>query len=309
MPSELELANNETRTKLVADKYAICWGIAIDQTKGNVHLMASLLYKSLYDPEFFKQHADEFADERFPDRLKTLSDNVEPVTIPDEDEFIEEIRRVVTREVNFEDCLYPEAIDQLNKLNEKGEVIIWTQGDTMGTDEHPGSVAQLHKLIESGAVSGGLASKVSDPGRFPQTPDAVSVVSDEDKFSDEIIEKLRDRAKDRTIFAFEDRLTNLVKLQEKLPQVVPIWIQQDKHGQKIPSSLSETEPSELAAKYNAVPNIREAVTKVDELIAHGESKFSRTFLMDYDGTISDDSKRGKLQKAVVMDLLQTRGWI
>ncbi len=307
MSSELEQTTNETQGKRIADKYAICWGIAIDQTKGNVHLMASLLYKSLYDPDFFNQHLSEFADERFPDRLQTLSENIEPATVPNETEFTEEIRRVVTREVNFEDCLYPEALDQLNKLTERGKVIIWTQGDTMGTDEHPGSVAQLHKLVESGVVSG-IATDLSDPTRFPSTSDGISVISDEDKFSDEIIEQLQQYTRDRVVFAFDDRLSNLTALQEKLPKVVPVWVQQDKHGHKIPSSFGDADPTKVASEYNAISNIADASKKIDEL-TQLENTQTPIFLLDYDGTIADDTKRAKLQKAAVLDLLQNRGWI
>lgn len=288
--------------QLIADKYNICWGIAVDKFAGNVHAMSSLLYQSLYNPGFYKTHEAEFTSEKFPDRITTLSDQIEtPEEIPTEEEFTDLITQKLRHDFDYSEFNYPEAIDQIKELTDKGRVIIWTAGDTTGVDQYPGSMIQHSKAVDAGLNK--LRTEVKQQTGRKRT-DVLSVMAAEDKISDEAIDRMAEAAGDELPIVIDDRLKNLLAVQKKLPNAVLIWMQQDKHGQKIPSILGDVNPDQIAQQYNAVSGIGDLNHRVNELLQmYPETK--PVFFVDYDGVLSNDTEKAKRQEQVVLQTLHS----
>lgn len=291
--------------QLIADKYKICWGMAVDRYAGNVHAMSGMLYQSLYNPSYYTENAAEFASKKFPDRLETLSSEiVQPYEVPTEQEFTDALAHEIRYGLDYGSCNYPEAVDQVEKLTGKGQVIIWTAGDTTGVGEHSGSMIQHSKAAAAGLNS--LRTQISaETGR--KRTEILSVMASEDKISDEAIDRMAEVAGDRTPVVADDRLKNLLAIKKRLPDAVLIWVQQDKHGKKIPSALGDVDSLAVAQEFNAISSVGELNGKVDELMS-GDPKKESVFFIDYDGVLSDDTMKAQLQEEAVMGVLREKGW-
>lgn len=299
-------ANEADKTKkLVEQKYATCWGMAVDRFGANVHAMAEFLYYSLYNPGYFVQHAEEFHDERFPDRVDLLSAELpEPATVPSQKEFIESVRNSATREVDVQQCLYPQSIEQIRTLMHEGQVVIWTTGDSQDQAEHPHSFGQLKKVFGAG-LNDERHAVAAETGKT--LSEALTVIAANDKLAPEAIAQAKRLAEGKNSFVVDDRLSNLVGFQHAIPDALPIWVQQGKHGQKVPSDLENVQMPDLHQHFNAVTNIAELSDTV--AVLQPDNGKQNVFFVDFDGTICDDTQRAKLQKQAVIRNLQNNGWI
>ncbi len=297
--------NMSLSEKAFADKYPVCWGIAVEQFAANAHAMASLLYKALYDPKFFREHEEQFGSDTFKDRIiKLTSPGIEGPP-PEEEEFVTAVLEAV-RGIDFSQCTYPQALDQLRAMMGQGSVAIWTAGDTLGMKDYMGSMMQHRKVAAVGINS--LRTQVAaESGQ--RRRDTLRVLASEDKFSEETLQKVREIAEGRIVFVLEDRLKNILKLQRELPDVDlrPIWVQQDKHGRKVPKELADTDPDELVKRFGAVDSIAKVASKVAGMLSATDK--SALFLVDFDGVISNDTKRAQLQEEAIGQALKQRGWV
>lgn len=303
---------HETRQadEIVGSKYQVAFGVVSDTYGINQARVADVLYDAVYNPtEVVARHGIAPSDE-FPDRLPTLEaalpDN--GGAKPDRATFVNAIRGAVTREIDHSACLYPGALGLVEAMAERGPTAIWSQGDMYGQGtEAPGSYEQIKKVV--GAGIGQIRRKiflgrsaVQDGREGRQLNDVLTVVLDEDKFSDAAISRLTGYFEGNGVnhvTILEDRLGNLQRLQAALEDkglaTQGIWVRQGRYGkQDLPFDES---------KIQAVASLDEAVQ------ALGQGAPDGGYITDFDGVLSNQKQRLQLQIAAVQDTIRRNGWL
>lgn len=276
------------------DKIDACWCINRDkQGIANVYKTAEYLYYSLYLQDQIEEDVQPV--ESFPgciDAFVGTPPDIEFDHIPTKDEFMERIIRAMTREVDYESCLFEGALDTLEELTQQGEVTIWTAGDARGIPEAhlPGSNQQLHKLARAGLgnVRRTLASK-----QDRKINDVFRVIADEDKIS-RLLEELPHREVGNTFFVIDDQLKNLKKVVEGTVgtdiELIPIWVNKS------------NEDPEWCCRIDSITQLPNLLTTLGD-------DMKKVFYIDYDDVLSDDKKRSILYKEAIIHALEEQNWI
>jgi len=289
----------------VGQKFEGSWQLARKELgTANVHRSLQNFYTALYHPDAFQepnQGSETFAAE--------LSEPLpsQPSKIPNEEAFIEDIKRTLVFDVNHPEVVYDSAFDGLKSLMQRGHVIIWTSGDHEGFPEQgaPGSYYQFQKIAASGLAK--VRREVAEATGKPRL-ELLNVLAADEKFEDfpSVLESLVEKGVDKAVI-LDDQVKNLVKAEAIANQlgisILPVWVQQGQHGHKVSEGQNE---GSMAEKYNAVSSVVEAADVIDKLLKPSESV---EFLIDYDGVLSDDLKRYALQNEAVIARLKQKGWI
>lgn len=310
----VESPPNDQARELVGKKWISSWGTAKDiYGVSSFKKSAEILYLSIYFPEELrdrlqekvKSEATDKADSvedvlsRFEDRLPNLSESLPGVSIenaPSEEEFINQVVRAVTREVDFENFLYEGAVESLEGLADKGRVVIWTAGDTEGS-------GQIKKVAIAGI--GKVKRRVtSEKGKESFKLNLVESPKDKaDALAEELYYLRKAGTSVGTVVVIEDQLKNLVAAKAKVEELglryLPIWVRQGKHRNSIPKGVSDID------SYNPVGNISEAAIKAIQSIEGSEN----VFFVDFDGVLSEDRAREEQQKTAVYEKLHKNGWV
>lgn len=314
---EKELSNDDVKKNpdydLIYEKLLISrWETSQRLGSVNLYQTAVNLYAGLYKPDDVEQLINPSL--QFPDKIARMKQSlsVTAKNSPKLEEFVEKIRHVLTREVDYSESVPLEAREQLFQLMQLcEETIIWTDGDTKGVSELdlPGSREQLHKLASAGFYN--KMRKVIAEDRSTDHRDVFSVVSAEGKmdFVLAIAEKFSNKGIKKVIIV-EDRLKNLVNATKLIKQnsqldVFPIWVRQGEFKNKIVDSKSL---SECIVENNAIENISELTDVISgNFIITDQEKVGA--IVDLDGVLSDDEKRKEIQCIAVIKALSKKGWI
>lgn len=232
--------------------------------------------------------------ERMYERLNSPPESVLPgFYFPAKGKFINGVRRAMLDPGIFRNALFPGAPEAVRDMSNRGPVVIWTAGDMYGGKDStgrdwPGSMEQLVRVLGSGV----LAEAVNGAHE-------VNVSGAEDKFAflATCLDWLRER--DATeIVVLEDKLLNLQQAHRTASDrgpSYPIWVRQGKHG----------------ATRDDAPEGVHSLQDIAELPAFLNSLSLKNpgFLVDYDGVLSDDDRRRKLQQYSVFKFLYRRNWI
>src|SRR5690606_29546167 len=156
---EIEEADRELLNK----KVLLSWRLATGELgHANVALTAENLYYALFEPDEVVEKRGIQPDDRFPDRIPTLTGHLSLLRPPAQrtseereefrQRFVRAMRRAITSETDFAACLHDGALEQLGFLMDKGKVVIWTAGDMLGVPEKdiPGSYQQIKKVVKAG---------------------------------------------------------------------------------------------------------------------------------------------------------------
>jgi hypothetical protein len=256
--------------------------------------------------------------EEFPNRIDILESKAPVTAIPGRMEFMGKIRDALTRDINHEACLYPDAWDVVDTMMRKGPTAVWTQGDVWGygTQDTPGSYEQIKKVALSPIPAmrrevhrlrlGRLAAGCDEPPSGLN--DILTLVAGEDKFSGEALEQLTFYFKSQGVsqlVILEDRLSNLVRLRTMLEadrddhissfKTLGMWVRQGKYGQ--------AEPNHDLSGIIAIPSLEHAPPIIRAL------PDNVGFISDYDGVLSNQPRRLELQAAAVRYVLARNNWI
>jgi|GEM_PF-3301641 len=315
-PGSENKAEKENLNDLISEKFNACRGVVSEQLGvTNVHKIAEYFYYSLYQPDKFGE-LDVKPDPKFPQKLDNLQnprilDESRNKNIPDKEEFIQEIRKAMTRKTDFESCLYEGALEQISNLTKMGPVIIWTKGDNIGIPEvAPGSHEQVKKASAAGI--GRLRSQLSRETGRPRK-EIISFAGSEDKLANlpEILKSFEEKEINEIVI-LEDTLKNLVAAAEIAKEagfkVTPVWVRQGREKDKTPREPNKN-LDDWANDFNAIKNIDELKTKLESLGFSESNEGKAGYIVDYDGVLSNDKKKQEIQAKMVVDALREKGWI
>lgn len=300
--------------ELIGKKWISSWGTAIDiYGVSRFKKAAEILYLSTYFPEEFRDRLQKKVEREqsdkadlldgilasFEDRLPNLSESLPGVSIknaPSEEEFVNQVVRAVTKEVDFESYLYEGAVESLEELADEGRVVVWTAGDTE-------SFGQIKKVAIAGI--GKVKRRIaSEKGKESFKLRIAENHRDKAKsLADEVLQLKESNVNIETVAVIEDQLKNLVAAEAKVDELglryLPIWVRQGKHRNSVPQSVSDID------SYNPVESISEASRKVTQSVAGTKN----VFFVDFDGVLSEDKTREKQQKTTVYEKLRKNGWV
>jgi hypothetical protein len=304
-PPEGQLKNekNINDYELIKKKYLIS-RFATGERLGaqNIYQAAINLYAALYDQDGVDELIDK--SEKFPERIDIMKTAVggSPKRIPDKEEFIAEIRRVLTRGVNYEEAVSEESKKQLFDIMRKCvHTVIWTDGDTLGVPEKglPGSREQLYKM-GSTKFYNKMRQEIAKE-KNQERGEVMSVISVEGKMKRvlDIVEKFLKMGIENVII-IEDRIKNIedarqIILENSTLNVLSVLVQKD-------NSISEIEDQDV----HVINKFSEAGKILEDSIDFVKKVGA---IIDLDGVISDDEVRRDLQADALIKSFQEKGWI
>jgi len=300
---------------LIMSKLQTARGIAVDEYQANVIATATIFYDSVFDPENVVQRYGLSASEEFPDRLdvlQTAPQTIDRDAVPNKDEFIGDFVRSWTSEEINKASLFPHALDALRMMIDHGPMIIWTQGDMYGATDAKkgfdfapnGSFEQMRKIVFGGigkirresARAALIGSGAPDLHRAIQ--DTLTVVANEDKFSDVALTKISaylEKTGTKKVTIIDDRVKNIENLASLLQRrgftTRGIWVRQGRGGKR--------ETVYDHATITEVPSI-ESITP--DILTEGYAT-----ICDFDDVLSDQSVRTKMQRDAIYSLLVASG--
>jgi len=284
----------------------------------NNYQMAKNLYAAIFFPKDTQAIAGMISQEdRFPDAFEILSQPISSAVqeVPTEEEFIEKIRHVVEKEVDYSACVIEGAKEILTDLLQKGRSnVIFTSGDHAGVAEHslPGTKEQLYKIGSLGFFNAMRKQIAQESGR--DRKDVLSVVASENKLEllPEVMESLVDKGV-RVAIYIDDRLSNLEQAKEILAntqkdeiiELVPIWLRRGKY--KNASNKNQDEIAEIDEIHDLseMAGISERNGAIKNALANNEAGF----IIDLDEVILDGKKQKKVQLDAIIQALKNKGWI
>lgn len=283
---------------LFREKVLISRGVAIEEFGSqNLYLSGRNLYAGLYDSESIDGLVKP--SEKFPDRVgamkKPLSNK--PRIIPNENEFIDEFKRIFTKGVDYGESIPEEnrkTFFEIMKLCE--QTFLWTQGDDK---------EQLHKIAISKFFNE-MRTQIAKE-RNVEKQDVLSIVATGGKarFIPDIMKSF-DKKQISTVILVEDRIENiieavdLIKNSNKSINIFPVLILKDENKHKI-------QEEDLQGIY-VIDNINKLPDLLNENnIFSGISKVGSIF--DLDGTLTDAKKGRKLQADALIKRFQELEWI
>lgn len=305
----------EADKALIASKLETVRGIAVDEYDTNLIATATLFYDAVFDPENVVTRYGLNASEEFPDRLDVLRAPLQTHSkdnAPAKDEFIGDFIRAWTSEEVNRASLYPGAHEALRTMMSHGPTVLWSQGDMYGAIsryngfEHApgGSFEQMKKIAGAGIgeirreIARASLTGTGVPDLHRTLQDVLTVVTGEDKFSDIALTKILaylERTGSRGATIIDDRVGNIEKLAGLLHRrgfgTRGIWMRQGRHGrQDIP--------------YDAT-----LITEVSSIESITPTALTEGFatICDFDGVLSNQSVRKKLQGDAVYALLVSKG--
>lgn len=312
-------------------KWQIAYGILIDYKSPNLRSAAHILYDSLFHPEDIIAKYGIPESETFPDQNDELARRITlpDIEVPNEGEFVEKICDLVTREYeDFEKVLYPDAIESLEQIASRYPSFIWTEGDASDKESavyatEDMTVAplipegatttfeQLRKLIGSGVstMRKNLGAVAIDEDTVSVNPrDKLGIIAENDKFAPEVVDRIVAFCKERgldSIAILDDRIKNLERistlLEERGMTALPLWVRQ---GHRSGAGECRFEA------YREFVSIKDAADFLASMKSDGDKAFAHAgALVDYDGTLSDQSARSRLQKKHVFEYLKKNHYI
>lgn len=302
-----EKENNQSDYyKLIKEKYLISRFVTEEKFGSqNIYQAAINLYTSLYK----QGEVDKLIDpsNKFPERMDVMKATIDriPEKIPDQEEFIAEFRRILTRDVNYGEAVSEATKKQLFDIMQKCvHTIIWTNGDTTGIPEKelPGSKEQLYRMGLSQFYNE-MRKKVAQEKNMKHK-DVMSVISSENKmeFIHDMIEKFL-KMEIENVIIVEDRISNLenakeIILENSNLEVLPILIQQEESRNK---DKKEEKDFLIAKDFSDIAKL------LENRIDFAKEKVGA--IIDLDGVISNDEKRKDLQVTALIKSFREKGWI
>lgn len=216
----------------------------------------------------------------------------------------------ILHDADVAQTVLPGAREQIKKLMKAGDrVAIWSAG----YPEH-----QHRKLGKTGLYDT-VAPEVTGPPieitHEHGAPISVETVIAPDKTTPAALAHVREIAGDTQIVVVDDRVTNLRKFVDGIPQTAAaIWVQYGTHAQAEMDKLEDGENTRLAAEIETgaivpVPNIDQLANKIAELRAVDIlAAEPATIFSDYDDTIGNNSCRRDMELAAVVNVIFARGW-
>lgn len=317
MPPAHEQSDSSARDFL-REKFYTAFGVVLDKYGvSNTAETAELLFDALYARDIVVEAYDIPEDLRFPDRFTVLREKLPGLadTVPAREEFVQAVNDMLTRDQEIhEDSLYPSAKDTVKAMASKGPTVIWTAGDTHGQpqSDRPGSYEQLKKVAGAGigairreiyhdqqAIAVGQVA-AGDTNR-PRLNDILTVAAAEDKFSPEIIERVVDYLHQQEItevVVLEDRLAHIQRLLPLLDQHGihgrGFWLRQGRHGEQ-----ASDIPPEITT-FDSIEEVGQHIGGLDDDIG---------FVCDFDGVLSNQAKRKRLQADALYEMMKEHQWI
>lgn len=223
--------------------------------------------------------------------------------LPDREQFICSVRRVMVEPEIFRKALYPGATEAVGAMGGNGPVLFWTAGDMRGRRDAngrvlPGSMEQYRRVMGSGLINDAADRIRQDGGQ----PNKFGFAGAEDKFAllSGCFEWL---AENNTVnvVVLEDKLPNLLGVQRHVSEIGAsanlhlVWIRQGRHGATL---------EEAPAGMHSLNNIADFPALLASLDVDRPG-----FLVDYDGVVSNDERRAYLQQLSVWNMLCEQGWV
>ena len=308
-PSEVAASQEDLQAELIGTKFESSWAAARRELgTANVHRTLQNFYASLYTPEVFANSAESEIFRGLPALAEPLAE--QPQVIPSEDEFFDTMKRSLVRDVDHHEALYDPELIGMRELMKRGRVTIWTSGDHTGFPERgaPGSYYQFSKIASAGLgkVRREVAAELGQP-----RSSTLKIEAADEKFDhfEETLRVRKERGVTRLVI-LEDQVKNLIKAEKIAPEmgidILPIWVRQGQHGNKLSEGMSEDEAS---THYNSVSSVDESLGVIDKVIDEDGPGAKTEFLVDYDGVVADDVKRYELQRQGIVFRLREQGWI
>jgi hypothetical protein len=283
------------RDQLIVDKYRAAWGAAYAQEGLKGALDA--LYIALFYPSDVDDIPNNDAFEGRREALMTSLSNTEE--IPEPDKFMHVMLEAINRDANYKDTLREDDPDMsvhdgIKAMATHGKLSMWSQGD---------NAHQAHKMRQAGIgdVRRDVASELDvRPG------EAIGfIVGDKFKALEEQVLPEMLAADEHSVIVFDDRQDNLDRVaaiierfnEEHGTSITPVlsWARIGKNKDKV---LTEEE----TAYYHPAGKVSDMVA-----ISVEQPKGTRT-LLDYDGTLSDDTLRLQATLDAVKNALQANNW-
>lgn len=178
----------------------------------------------------------------------------------------EDILQTFYPDSDLSSLLFPGAVEVVKSAINKGKVLMWTEGEV---PEQLSKVVQAHDLYKVLEESHPLVQQ----GRIGQHIDDWQTVlsghyfqTDKKGSIEDILRRLQTEGYDQVV-VIEDKATNLKRFVETADRlgmkdiVVPIWVQQGRHGTVPPSGMSL---EEARSAYNPVTNLTELRQRLSE---------------------------------------------
>lgn len=256
----------------------------------------------------------------FPTRMEDLNKpvNLRNIKVPNKEDFVNKLRRILTREIDYDQAVTPEVKEQLYQLIKRGPVRIWTEGDTKGikNEEYnfPGSHGQIFKISRAGFnnLRKRYALENSNKESKIDYHDALSVLATEGKINavTKIVEEFLDK-KINNIVLVEDRLKNIEKATEKIEKWLILKGITDVNLSTVLISKKEIENTKpVTIGEGKFYKIKE-FTQLEKIIKQDES-LNINFIgsiIDYDGVLSNDKIRQKVVGEKLIEFLSEKHWI
>lgn len=310
--STKENISDQTEHDLIAKKMLVCRSVTIEKFgSANVFQMAKNLYIALY----YSDRAGDFmgASSKYPDRLDILKKKFQSEirNIPNEDEFIKEIRQALVKRVDFQKCFSKVAQKQFFDVMEKSYfAAIWTKGDNVGFPEVelPGSHEQIFKIAIARFFNQARRKVAQDRGIDHR--DVLTIIANEDKMKllPQLVNKFIEKEIERVII-IDDCINNVVlasniinKLSSDI-EIFAIWLNHGKNNDEF-----ENINYKIKKSVHVMSDISElnSLLKANDVFSGGKRVGS---IFDLDGVLFDDDIRRNLQTEAVVRVLKDKNWI
>jgi|GEM_PF-5281808 len=309
----------------ILTKVDVAWGSNVgDQGYADPYEVAARLYDALYRPDAAVEGMDSRAQAKDPEIVerelpsqKLRPDTKKVLTTPlelagqlqDSAEFVRVVAGAILHGADVANAVLPGAREQIKELIENGDrAAAWSAG----YPEH-----QWRKLGKTGMYAE-VMEGVEPPVEISLVhgePITVETAIATDKTVEETIARVREIAGDDQKVVADDRVRNLRKFLEAMPETkAAIWVQYGAHAQKEMDKLANGENPQLAVEIESgiiipISNINQLASKVVELRKVGRLTAEQAVLFfDYDDTISNNALRRDMELAAAVDAIFENGW-
>jgi hypothetical protein len=230
---------------------------------------------------------------------------------PSENEFVETIATVILHDADVARTILPGAREQISKLVECGDKpAIWSAG----YPEH-----QYRKLGKTGLIDSVAMAAFQPPIEISHgygAPIEITTAIAPNKTTGATFARVREIAGDSQIIVVDDRIKNLQKFLDNMPEAkAAIWVQFGAHAEREMSKLKNGESPNLAeaiatGRIIPIDSIDRLADKVAELRERGVlSQEQASVFFDYDDTISNNSQRRAMELDAIVHTIFSQGWV
>ncbi len=273
----------------------------------NLHLAGKNLYASFYHPEMIDGLIRE--SETYPDRIDVMKQKLPniPKNIPSEEEFVNELIRILEKDVDYENAIFQEAKKQFSEIMKLSEqTIVWTEGDNDEVDKYPKSREQLYKIFGAKFFSETRQQLAKEKRMTNSEALSIKVSGNKMELVPEILKSLEEKQID-TIVLVEDRLANIIKFMEQSESinVFPVWVRQSDYKDNLEEGKTV---EECKKQFNAIDKIDDLLDLLNtNNVFEQDKKVASIF--DMDGVLLDDEKRREFQINAIIKRFRELGWI